>query len=150
MAASIWHKVFPDGRRSDGQPIMQCFHYGDHDLGGFAHKYRWAPKFVKNQDFLIERHYSIYVTALFFSEFMSYVTRAFDYEILKDVKTMAGLGGALYYPELSISERMLLTIMNKRRPYMPKERNGEIFENFDNEEIEIFAKKIKRIDDAKA
>jgi hypothetical protein len=33
---------------------------------------------------------------------------------------------------------------------MPKERNGEIFENFDNEEIEIFAKKIKRIDDAKA
>lgn len=50
----------------------------------------------KNQDFLIERHYSIYVTALFFSEFMSYVTRAFDYEILKDVKTMAGLGGALY------------------------------------------------------
>ena len=52
MAASIWHKVFPDGRRSDGQPIMQCFHYGDHDLGGFAHKYRWAPKFVKNQDFL--------------------------------------------------------------------------------------------------
>jgi menaquinone-dependent protoporphyrinogen IX oxidase len=81
---------------------------------------------------------------------MSYVTRAFDYEILKDVKTMAGLGGALYYPELSISERMLLTIMNKRRPYMPKERNGEIFENFDNEEIEIFAKKIKRIDDAKA
>ena len=104
----------------------------------------------KNQDFLIERHYSIYVTALFFSEFMSYVTRAFDYEILKDVKTMAGLGGALYYPELSISERMLLTIMNKRRPYMLKERNGEIFENFDNEEIEIFAKKIKRIDDAKA
>ena len=52
IAAAIWYKVFPNGRRSDGQPIMQCFHYGDHDLGGFAHKYRWAPKFVKDPDYL--------------------------------------------------------------------------------------------------
>ena len=52
MAASIWHKVFSGGRRSDGAPIVQCFHYGDHDLGGFAHKYRWAPKFVRDPDFL--------------------------------------------------------------------------------------------------
>ena len=43
-AASIWKKVFPEGRRSDGEPIVQLFELGDHDLGGFAHKYQWALK----------------------------------------------------------------------------------------------------------
>ena len=41
-AAAIWYRVFPGGKRSDGQPIEQLFHLGDHDLGGFAHKYPWA------------------------------------------------------------------------------------------------------------
>ena len=51
-AATIWDRVFPDGKRSDGQPITQCFHLGDHDLGGFAHKYPWAKKCSKDPDFV--------------------------------------------------------------------------------------------------
>ena len=40
--AEIWQRVFPGGRRSDGEPIVQLFHYGDHDMGGYAHKNTWA------------------------------------------------------------------------------------------------------------
>lgn len=47
-AAEIWHRVFPGGRRSDGEPIVQLFHLGDHDTGGFAHKYPWAKKCSKD------------------------------------------------------------------------------------------------------
>ena len=32
-----WFKVFPEGRRSDGQPVAQLFIYGDHDMGGYMH-----------------------------------------------------------------------------------------------------------------
>ena len=34
----VWKEVFPNDRRSDGQPIVRLFHYGDHDTGGYAHK----------------------------------------------------------------------------------------------------------------
>lgn len=49
-AAAIWNRVFPGGRRSDGQPIEQLFHFGDHDYGGYAHKYPWAKKCSKDPD----------------------------------------------------------------------------------------------------
>ena len=102
------------------------------------------PKMVdfikKNQGLLIKKHYSIYITALFHTEFMSY-------SILKNVTTMAGLGGAIYYPDLSIQEKMVLAVMNKNRPVIPKEHHINIFENFDNHEIELFSQKIKRIED---
>lgn len=32
MAAEIWFRVFPDNRRSDGEPVVNLFHYGDHDI----------------------------------------------------------------------------------------------------------------------
>jgi len=32
MAAEIWFRVFPENRRSDGQPVVNLFHYGDHDI----------------------------------------------------------------------------------------------------------------------
>ena len=100
------------------------------------------PKMVdfikKNQGLLIKKHYSIYITALFHTEFMSYIT--------KNVTTMAGLGGAIYYPDLSIQEKMVLAVMNKNRPVIPKEHHVNIFENFDNHEIELFSQKIKRIE----
>ncbi len=105
-------------------------------------------KFVKdNQELLISKNYSIYVTALFYTEFMHYITSEFDYGILRNVKAIAGLGGALYYPQLSIQEKMVLTVMNRRSPVIPKEHNDTLFENFNNEEIEIFANKIKKIDE---
>ena len=40
--AAIWDKVFPKNRRSDGKPIMPLFIYGDHDMGGYMHKFNWA------------------------------------------------------------------------------------------------------------
>ena len=49
-AAEIWYKVFPGGRRSDGGQIRQLFHLGDHDFGGFAHKYPWAKKCSTDPD----------------------------------------------------------------------------------------------------
>lgn len=102
----------------------------------------------RNQSLLIEKNYSIYVTSLLFSEFMHYVTEEFDYSILKDVKVIAGLGGALYYPDLSLAEKARLSLISNLSRVVPKEHNETIFENFNNEEIYIFAQKIKRIDDA--
>ncbi|MBR4171372.1 MAG: metallophosphoesterase, partial [Kiritimatiellae bacterium] len=49
-AAEIWYRVFPGDRRSDGGRIQQLFHLGDHDFGGFAHKYPWAKKCSKDPD----------------------------------------------------------------------------------------------------
>ena len=40
--AAIWFKVFPGNRRSDGKPIVPLFIYGDHDMGGYMHKFSWA------------------------------------------------------------------------------------------------------------
>ena len=51
-AGAIWDRVFPGGRRSDGEPIMHLFHFGDHDMAGYAHKYGWGPATVKDQDYL--------------------------------------------------------------------------------------------------
>ena len=42
--ASIWNKVFPGNRRSDGNPIKLLHIFGDHDMGGYMHTYSWAPK----------------------------------------------------------------------------------------------------------
>lgn len=30
--ADVWFKVFPGGRRSDGEPVVNLMHYGDHDM----------------------------------------------------------------------------------------------------------------------
>ncbi|MBQ3290148.1 MAG: metallophosphoesterase [Kiritimatiellae bacterium] len=49
-AAEIWYRVFPGDRRSDGEPIARLFHFGDHDYGGYAHKYPWAVKCSKDPD----------------------------------------------------------------------------------------------------
>ncbi len=38
LVGETWFKVFPDGKRSDGQKIEQLFIYGDHDMGGYMHK----------------------------------------------------------------------------------------------------------------
>ncbi|MDE6953434.1 MAG: flavodoxin domain-containing protein [Erysipelotrichales bacterium] len=103
-------------------------------------------RFIKdNQDLLIPRHYCLYVVGVLQNEFMNYVTHAFDYSILKHISIIVGVGGALYYPELSISEKMILQVMNKRSFMISKQKDKDMFENFNNEEIELFANKIKKI-----
>ena len=42
--AAIWNRVFPGSRRSDGGPIKLLHIFGDHDMGGYMHKFSWAPK----------------------------------------------------------------------------------------------------------
>lgn len=44
MFGAIWRKAFPGNRRSDGAPIVKLFHCGDHDAGGYAHKWGWAKE----------------------------------------------------------------------------------------------------------
>lgn len=100
---------------------------------------------MDHQELLVSHNYCLYVVGVLQTEFMSFVTSAFDYSILKDIKVIAGLGGALYYPELSISEKMVLQVMNKRSPVIKKPKDKDIFENFNNEEIQIFAEKVKKL-----
>lgn len=102
--------------------------------------------FIKNnQELLIPRQYCLYVVGILQTEFMTFVTSAFDYQILKDMKIIAGVGGALYYPDLAISEKMVLQVMNKRSPVIRKQKDKDIFENINNEELELFAYKIKKL-----
>ena len=42
--AASWNRVFPGNRRSDGGPIKLLHIFGDHDMGGYMHKFSWAPK----------------------------------------------------------------------------------------------------------
>lgn len=101
----------------------------------------------KNKEMIMDRNCCLYVTGLLHSEFMKVVNEAFDYELLKDMKVISGLGGALYYPKLTPIEKMILTVMNKISPVIPKEHNKEMYQNFNNQEIEIFANKIKKLDE---
>ena len=103
-------------------------------------------RFIKeNQELLVPRIYSLYVVGILQSEFMTFVNNALSYDILKDMKIIVGVGGALYYPKLSISEKMILQVMNKRSPIIVRQKGKDIFENFNNEEIEIFVRKIKKL-----
>ena len=52
--AEIWHRVFPGGRRSDGEPVANLFHYGDHDTGNYANKYDWAKPYCEDPGELSE------------------------------------------------------------------------------------------------
>lgn len=38
MAAETWFKVFPGGLRSDGAPVANLLHYGDHDCSGYTYR----------------------------------------------------------------------------------------------------------------
>ena len=46
----IWRKTFPHGCRSDGSPVANLFHLGDHDAGGYAHKWGWAKSHCADPD----------------------------------------------------------------------------------------------------
>lgn len=108
-------------------------------------------KFVQeHQELLIPRQYCLYVVGILQTEFMTYVTHAFDFSILKNIKVITVVGGALYYPDLSITEKMILQVMNKRSPVIQKQKNKDIFENFNDSEIKIFADKILRLSHKKA
>ena len=37
--ADTWFKVFPDNRRSDGKPVANLLHYGDHDCSGYTYRH---------------------------------------------------------------------------------------------------------------
>ena len=102
--------------------------------------------FIKNnQELLIKKNYCLYIVGIQSSEFMTFVTHSFDYSILKGIKVIAGVGGIIYFPNLSVSEKMIIQIMNKRSPIIVKQKNKDIFQNINDEEIKIFTNKIKKI-----
>ena len=102
--------------------------------------------FIKeHQELLISKHYCLYVIGVLTSEFMTFVTESFDYSILKNMQVISGLGGALYYPHLSISEKMILQVMNSRTPFLSKQKNKDLFENFNDNEIKMFVLKVKKV-----
>jgi len=103
---------------------------------------------IDKQDMLKEKNYSIYISSLFYKEFMDVLTPSLSYDILKNVKVIAGLGGAIYYPFLTVREKMQLKVLNNINKVIPKNYHEDVFENFDLEEIEIFANKIRKIDEA--
>lgn len=39
LVAKTWFKVFPDNRRSDGQPVANLLHYGDHDCSAYTYRH---------------------------------------------------------------------------------------------------------------
>ena len=41
VVAETWFKVFPGNRRSDGQPVANLLHYGDHDTSGYTYRGCW-------------------------------------------------------------------------------------------------------------
>lgn len=103
--------------------------------------------FIKeNQTLLKKKKYCLYVTGMLYSEFMSAVADSLDYNILRDIKVIAGLGGVIYYPDLSLSERVGLNAFNKVNPVIPKNHDKTIYENFNNDEIYLFAHKIEKLD----
>ena len=53
LFGAIWGKVFPNGCRSDGAPVAKLFHCGDHDAGGYAHKWDWARGHCADPDELM-------------------------------------------------------------------------------------------------
>ena len=47
----LWFEVFPDGKRSDGQPIEKVFAYGDHEIEHYCDIYlRQAPDRAQEYD----------------------------------------------------------------------------------------------------
>lgn len=53
LVAESWFKVFPNGRRSDGEPVANLLHYGDHDTGGYLWKkdeFRKRNEYVRMSD----------------------------------------------------------------------------------------------------
>ena len=98
-----------------------------------------------NQKLLILKKYCLYVVGILQSEFMTFVNEAFSFDILKDMKVIAGVGGALYYPDLSASEKMMLQVMNMHSSIPFKQKGKDIFENLNNEEISVFARKVQKL-----
>ena len=43
IVADTWYEVFPDNRRPDGAPVVNLFHYGDHDMSPDIYKRLKTP-----------------------------------------------------------------------------------------------------------
>ena len=50
--ANKWFEVFPDGKRSDGQPVANLMHYGDHDTSGYLYRDFTKKLYPEEKDLL--------------------------------------------------------------------------------------------------
>jgi len=57
LVGRYWNEAFPDGRRSDGQPIEKFFIYGDHEIENF-----WNPNITRRypRDYILARDIPTY------------------------------------------------------------------------------------------
>lgn len=61
----VWFDAFPDGRRSDGQPIEKVFVYGDHEIENF-----WNPNITRrySREYIAARDIPTYGRGRVYSE----------------------------------------------------------------------------------
>lgn len=100
---------------------------------------------LDNQPLLIEKQYSMFIVSVWQTEFMTPVTHTFNFEILKDMKVIMGVGGKLDYTSLSLKEKMILEVLNKRSPVIHREKDQHVFCNLNREELNNFIKKVKAL-----
>lgn len=100
---------------------------------------------LDNQPLLIEKQYSMFIVGVWQTEFMTPVTHTFNFEILKDMKVIMGVGGKLDYTSLSLKEKMILEVLNKRSPVIHREKDQHVFCNLNREELNNFIKKVKAL-----
>ena len=100
---------------------------------------------LDNQPLLIEKQYSMFIVSVWQTEFMTPVTHTFNFEILKDMKVIMGVGGKLDYTSLSLKEKMILEVLNKRSPVSHREKDQHVFCNLNREELNNFIKKVKAL-----
>lgn len=100
---------------------------------------------LDSQPLLIEKQYSMFIVGVWQTEFMTPVTHTFNFEILKDMKVIMGVGGKLDYTSLSLKEKMILEVLNKRSPVIHREKDQHVFCNLNREELNNFIKKVKAL-----
>ena len=65
LVGKYWNEAFPNGRRSDGQPIEKLFIYGDHEIENF-----WNPNITRaySREYILARDIPTYGRARTYEE----------------------------------------------------------------------------------
>lgn len=101
--------------------------------------------FIKgNQDLLISHQCCLFVTGVMPTEIMKYINQALDSSFVENVKVISGVGGVLKFKELTISDKMILQVMNQHFSIM-NNQDTNVFDNINHEEIQVFCDKVNHL-----
>lgn len=102
-------------------------------------------KFINdNKDLFTSKNCSMYVTGVMPADFMKFVNQSLDSSIINHMKVLSGVGGMLRFKELTISDKMILQVMNQHFSIMSNQ-DTNVFDNLDKNEIQSFCEKVKNI-----